>query len=134
MTDDDLKKQIDDKQGGEGFIKVTDLPVGNLSAQQRVVLNRKANELLKKYGFDRIKAADMIDDYNFEDRKLVEMAERIFITTGYSDGLTRCGDKYAEKNEYIKALRLYLLAHNKRKSEPLIEKVATMVSTMLGES
>ncbi|MBQ3800586.1 MAG: hypothetical protein II837_09850 [Treponema sp.] len=114
MTDDDLKKQIDEKQGGEGFIKVTDLPVGNLSAQQRVILNRKANEL-------------------FNAGK-VEMAERIFITTGYSDGLTRCGDKYAEKNEYIKALRLYLLAHNKRKSEPLIEKVAAMVSTMLGES
>ena len=114
MTDADLKKQIDDKQGSEGFIKVTDLPVDNLSSQQRVILNRKANEL-----FNAGKH---------------EMAERIFITTGYSDGLTRCGDKYAEKNEYIKALRLYLLAHNKRKSEPLIEKVAGMVSTLLKES
>lgn len=112
--DADLKKQIDDKQGKEGFIKVTDLPVGNLSLQQKTILNRKANEL-------------------FNEGK-VEMAERIFITTGYSDGLTRCGDKYAEKYEYIKALRLYLLAHNKRKSEPLIEKVAGMVSTLLEES
>lgn len=34
-------------------------------------MNRKATELLKKYGFDRIKASDIIDNYNFEDRKLV---------------------------------------------------------------
>lgn len=114
MTDSDLKKQIDEKQAGEGFIKVTDLPVGNLSPQQRVMLNRKANAL-------------------FNDGK-IEMAERIFITTGYSDGLTRCGDSYAEKNEYIKALRLYLLAHNKRKSDPLIEKIAGMVSTLMKEA
>ena len=114
MTDSDLKKQIDEKQAGEGFINVTDLPVGNLSPQQRVMLNRKANAL-------------------FNDGK-IEMAERIFITTGYSDGLTRCGDSYAEKNEYIKALRLYLLAHNKRKSDPLIEKIAGMVSTLMKEA
>ena len=113
MSDDNLKKQIDEKQGGVAFIKVTDLPVGSLSPQQRVALNRKANAL-------------------FNDGK-IEMAERIFITTGYSDGLTRCGDKYAEKNEYMKALRLYLLAHNKRKSDPLVEKLAGLVSTMLKE-
>lgn len=114
MTDSNLKKKIDEKQAGEGFIKVTDLPVGTLSPQQRVMLNRKANAL-------------------FNDGK-IEMAERIFITTGYSDGLTRCGDSYAEKNEYIKALRLYLLAHNKRKSDPLIEKIAGMVSTLMKEA
>ncbi len=108
---DDLKKQIDSMQGSDGFIKVTDQPVGNLSAQQRVVLNRKANAL-------------------FNDGK-IDMAERIFITTGYSDGLTRVGDVYAQKNDYLKALKLYLLAHNKRKSEPLIEKLSSVVSAML---
>ncbi len=108
---DDLKKQIDSKQGSDGFIKVTDQPVDSLSAQQRVVLNRKANAL-------------------FNEGK-IEMAERIFITTGYSDGLTRVGDVYAKKNDYLKALKLYLLAHNKRKSEPLIEKLSSVVSAML---
>ena len=108
---DDLKKQIDSMQGSDGFIKITDQPVGNLSAQQRVVLNRKANAL-------------------FNDGK-IDMAERIFITTGYSDGLTRVGDVYAQKNDYLKALKLYLLAHNKRKSEPLIEKLSSVVSAML---
>ncbi len=109
--DDDLKKQIDSKQGPDGFIKVTDQPVDNLSAQQRVVLNRKANAL-------------------FNEGK-IEMAERIFITTGYSDGLTRVGDVYAQKHDYLRALKLYLLAHNKRKSEPLIEKMSSVVSAML---
>ncbi len=109
--DENLKKQIDSKQGSDGFIKVTDEPVDNLSSQQKVMLNRKANAL-------------------FNEGK-VEMAERIFITTGYSDGLTRVGDVYAQKNEYMKALKLYLLAHNKRKSEPLIEKMAQIVSLML---
>lgn len=108
---EDLKKQIDTKQGKDGFIKVTDQPVGNLSDQQKVFLNRKANAL-------------------FNEGK-IDMAERIFITTGYSDGLTRVGDAYAAKNEFLKALKLYLLAHNKRKSDPLIEKVSGIVSAML---
>ena len=110
MTDD-LKKQIDSKQGTSGFIKVTDQPVSALSAQQRVVLNRKANVL-------------------FNEGK-IDMAERIYITTGYSDGLTRVGDYYSEKNEYMRALRLYLLAHNRRRADPLIEKCAGLVSVML---
>lgn len=110
MTED-LKKQINSKQDQYQFIKVTDNPVQGLSDQQKVTLNRKANVLFNEGKFD--------------------MAERIFITTGYSDGLTRVGDKYAEKNEYFKALRLYILAHNKRKSEPLIEKISQTVSVML---
>ena len=90
--DDKLKKEIEEKNGADGFIKVSDQPVKNLSDQQKVVLNRKANEL-------------------FNQGK-IEMAERIFITTGYSDGLTRCGDVHLEKHEEMKALKLYLLAHN----------------------
>ena len=41
-------------------------------------MNRQANELLKKYGFDRIKASDMIENYNFEDRKLVEIVKATY--------------------------------------------------------
>ena len=41
-------------------------------------MNKKANELLKEYGFNRIKAADMIDNYNFEDRKLVEIVKATY--------------------------------------------------------
>lgn len=108
---EELKKQIDEKQGENGFIKTTDTPLKNLSDQQKVILNRKANALFNEKKFD--------------------MAERIFITTGYSDGLTRCGDRLLEANDHLGALRLYLLAHNKRKSEPLIEKLSQIVSLMI---
>ena len=41
-------------------------------------MNREANELLRKYGFERIKASDMIENYNFEDRKLVEIVKATY--------------------------------------------------------
>ena len=108
---EDLKNQIDSKQQDYKFIKTTDLPAKGLSDAQRVALIRKANAL-------------------FNDGDMA-MAERIFVATGYSDGLTRIGDKYAQKNEYMDALKMYLLAHNKRKSEPLVEKIAQTVSLLL---
>ncbi len=49
-----------------------------MGIKNTAAMNRKANELLKKYGFDRIKASDMIDDYNFEDRKLVEIVKATY--------------------------------------------------------
>ena len=106
-----LKNQIDSKPEELKFIKTSDLPLDGLSDQQKVALNRKANAL-------------------FNEGK-VEMAKRIFITTGYSDGLTRIGDNYNKENKYLDALKMYLLAHNKRKSEPIIEKISQTVSVML---
>lgn len=41
-------------------------------------MNKQANDLLKKYGFDKIKASDMIENYNFEDRKLVEIVKATY--------------------------------------------------------
>ncbi|MBO4592358.1 MAG: sugar ABC transporter ATP-binding protein [Eubacterium sp.] len=41
-------------------------------------MNRRATELLKQYGFERIKASDMIENYNFEDRKLVEIVKATY--------------------------------------------------------
>ena len=38
-------------------------------------MNREAQKLLDSYGFGRIKAGVMIDHYNFEDRKLVEIVK-----------------------------------------------------------
>ena len=42
------------------------------------LMNKMATELLKKYGFDRIKAGDIIDHYNFEDRKLIEIVKATY--------------------------------------------------------
>ncbi len=41
-------------------------------------MNREAQKLLDQYGFDRIKAGDMVDAYNFEDRKLVEIVKATY--------------------------------------------------------
>ena len=43
-------------------------------------MNRKAQDLLNKYGFNRIRANAMVDDYNFEDRKLVEIVKATYFS------------------------------------------------------
>ena len=42
-------------------------------------MNREAQRLLDSYGFGRIKAGAMIDQYNFEDRKLVEIVKATYM-------------------------------------------------------
>ena len=111
VTTSNLKNQIDSKPEELKFIKTSELPLEGLSDQQKVALNRRANALLNE--------------------GKIEMAKRIFIATGYSDGLTRIGDNYNKENKYLDALKMYLLAHNKRKSEPIIEKISQTVSVML---
>ena len=102
-----------DKFSGEGFIKTSRGGSKNLSAQQRVVLNRKGNELLNK--------GDL------------ETAKRIFITTGYSDGLIRIGNHYMSKNEPVEALQMYWLAPDRRRSGALIERMAGIIQKWLRE-
>ncbi len=41
-------------------------------------MNKKAQELLDSYGFSRIRAGAIIDTYNFEDRKLVEIVKSTY--------------------------------------------------------
>ena len=106
-----FESAIREKSIPQGFIKVTDNPVDGLTSEQKVVLNRKANA--------------MFNAGNIED------ARRIYITTGYSDGLTRVGNYYMDKNQGIKALKAYYLAHNKRDAEPIYESLANVISTIL---
>lgn len=110
---DSLKEQIEQKQGTEGFIKVTEKPLGALSSEQKVILNRRGNVL-----------------FNEGD---IEGAKRIFTTTGYSDGLTRIGDFYNSKNKQLDALKEYSLAHNKSKAEPMYESLANVIRQMLND-
>ncbi|QTQ14058.1 hypothetical protein HRQ91_06085 [Treponema parvum] len=112
MTED-LKNKISSLSSSGGFIKVTDTPVDGLTSAQKVILNRKGNTLLNE--------------------GKIEEAKRIFITTGYSDGLTRIGDVYLKKNKSIDALKLFLLAHNKKRTEPILEKIASIISVMIKE-
>ncbi|WP_147612599.1 hypothetical protein [Treponema pectinovorum] len=105
---------VESKATANGFIKTTDSPISSLNSAQKVALNRKGNEF-------------------FNDGKINE-ATRIFIATGYSDGLTRIGDFMMKKNEYLKALKFYTLAKNKRRCEAIYEKLAKVVSFSLKET
>ena len=93
------------------FIKVTENALTPLSSEQKVVLNRRGNQLFNE-GF-------------------ISEAQRIFITTGYSDGLTRVGDYYAARNNTLEALRMYCLAKNKRKSEPIIDSLVRLIRVLV---
>ncbi len=106
-------KNLQEKKIPDGFIKLTDNPVNGLSSEQKVILNRKANT--------------MFNNGNVED------ARRIFITTGYSDGLTRVGNYYMDKNESLKALKAYYLAHNTRETEPIYEQIAKVISKLISD-
>ena len=111
--DDDLKNKFKTKLNCEGFIKVTENPTRTLTSEQKAQLNRKGNVY-----------------FNSGD---INTARRIFLATGYSDGLTRVGDNFHKRGDELNALKYYILAHNKHKSEPLIEKAAQMVSFLLNE-
>ena len=63
----------------------------------------------------------------------INTARRIWLATGYSDGLTRIGDNFLKTGDELSALKYYWLAHNKNKAMPLIEKTANMLSSILSE-
>ena len=93
----DLKTVYDQVSNADlGFIKTNEQPNKTLTSEQKAILNRKGNVFFNEGN--------------------IEQARRIFLATGYSDGLTRVADVYMQKNRELDALRLYILAHNKRKS------------------
>jgi hypothetical protein len=97
----------------EGFLKLGSSGRKALSAAERAALIRKGNE-----------------QYNFGN---FDLAKRIFITTGYSDGLIRSGDKCMEKGEPLEALHLYWIAPSPEKVDMFIEKTASIIRRWLQE-
>ncbi len=95
----------------KNFVKITDSGKKDLKINDRVVLNRKGNQF-------------------FNEGK-IEAARRIFITTGYSDGLTRVGDYYYKNNNYIEALKMYSLAPAPEKKDELIKKISSIIISWL---
>ncbi len=100
-------------QDPQGFIKTTEDASSELSSEQKAILNRRGNEL-----------------FNAGD---IEAAKRIFMTTGYSDGLTRIGDYYNKENRSIDALKMYWMARNMRQAEPIIKDISSVISAILEE-
>jgi hypothetical protein len=100
----------------EGFLKITaarPAEAAKLGEGERVALIRKGNELfnLKKY----------------------ELARKIFLTTGYSDGLIRLGDLYLKQANPLEAFRMYLQAPDRKKVEALLEKSVAVLRHWLSE-
>ncbi len=108
-----MDKHSFDRFPAEGLIKTADKPISDVEADKKVRLNRKGNELFN--------------------RGDVEAARRIFQTTGYSDGLIRVGERYMSAMRPVDALKMYLLAHDERRSGELIERMALVVQNLLKE-
>ena len=54
-------------------------PFMHMGIKDTRAMNKAAQKLLDDYGFGRIKAGTMIDRYNFEDRKLVEIVKATYM-------------------------------------------------------
>ena len=107
--DKKVLEKFDDKNA---FIRVT--TPNTVEGTQKAALNRKGNQL-------------------FNDGK-IEEARRIFMTTGYSDGLSRIGDYYKSKGRNLEALKMYWIAPNKSKSNVLIEQLSVIIQEMIKDN
>jgi hypothetical protein len=97
----------------QGFLKLTRDQSPPLTVQQKTVLIRKGNELFNKGDFEK--------------------AKKIFLTTGYTDGIIRMGDYYIRKKNVLEAFRMYKLAPAPDKVENLIMQMAGVLQHWLKE-
>ncbi|MDR1428867.1 MAG: hypothetical protein LBI85_01135 [Spirochaetaceae bacterium] len=107
----DIKK-VFERFGDQGVFVKTGRKT-DLDGAQKAALNRKGNVL-----------------FNSGD---VEGARRVFLTTGYTDGLVRIGDYYQAKGRKLDALRMYWLAPDHKKSEPIIAQLSFIIQKLLKE-
>ena len=107
----DLKKIFERFESPEGFIKTTVKP--SVDGSTKAALNRKGNVL-----------------FNAGD---AEGARRIFLTTGYSDGLSRVGDYYKSHGQLLEALKMYWIAPDRTKADPIIQQLSEIIRCFLNE-
>ncbi|MDR2596900.1 MAG: hypothetical protein LBC76_06215 [Treponema sp.] len=107
----DIKKSFEKFDKQNSFIRET--VNKDVKGSQKAELNRKGNQLFNSGN--------------------IEAAKRIFMTTGYSDGLSRVGDYYKSQNRPLEALRMYWMAPDKTKAQPLIEQVAFLLQGLIAE-
>jgi hypothetical protein len=103
------KKVFENIKDQNTFIKTVVKPT--VDSAQKAALNRKGNILFK--------SGD------------IEGARRVFLTTGYSDGLVRIGDYYRTKGRELDALKMYWIAPDRKKAEPIIEKLSAVIKNLI---
>ena len=107
----DIKKEFERFKDQGSFLKVTSsVPV---ESSQKAALNRKGNQM-------------------FNEGK-IDGAKKVFLTTKYSDGLSRVGDYFKSQSRPLEALQMYWLAPDRTKSEPLIEQAAALLQGLIHE-
>ena len=107
----DYKKIFERFDKPEGFIKTT--VKSGIDGSTKAALNRKGNVL-----------------FNSGD---AEGARRVFLTTGYSDGLSRVGDFYKSQGRLLDALKMYWIAPDKTKAEPIIQQLSEIIRVFIKE-
>ncbi len=91
----------------EGFIKTVRPKTIQVKSSEKAALIRKGNQLL-----------------NSGD---VEMARKIFLSLGYSDGIIRIGDYYYNNADYAEAWRMYKIAPAPDKAAQMTELMANIL-------
>jgi hypothetical protein len=107
----DFKKVFERFETPKGFIKTT--VSSSIDGDTKAALNRKGNVL-----------------FNAGD---AEGAKRIFLTTGYSDGLSRVGDYYKSRGQMLEALKMYWIAPDRTKAEPIIQQLSEIIRHFIKE-
>jgi hypothetical protein len=105
------REELLSKLPREGFLKLS--RPSELPDEQRIGLIRKGNAFFNEKKFD--------------------LAKRIFVTTGYSDGLIRLGDLYVRQGKPLEALRMYWLAPDREKVDVLLEGTVNVLRKWLKE-
>jgi hypothetical protein len=109
MKKEDALKRIP----AEGFIKLGSSQQKNLDPSRRAALIRKGNELFNNGN--------------------IQTSKRIFLTTGYSDGIERIGDYYKDQGDILEALRMYWIAPAPVKKQQLIEQCAAVLQHWINQ-
>ncbi len=107
----DKQKDILKKIPQSNFVKLTEYKNSSLKSSERVALIRKGNQ--------------------FYNNGKIDIARRIFLTTGYTDGIIRVGDYYYNNQNFIEALEMYEVAPAPDKKDFLIEKMSEIVKVWL---
>ena len=111
MVDKNKKNTIFNSIPKEGFIKVPKSGTVNINSQEKVLLVRKANELMNEKNYNG--------------------AKRIYLAIGYSAGLIRLGDCYESNGEILEALKMYKAANAETKLSTLSNKMAEVLRVWL---
>lgn len=97
----------------EGLIKIAAPERVNVKPSDKAALVRKGNQL-----------------FNAGD---IEMAKKVFLSLGYTDGIVRVGDHHYQNSDYLEAYRMYRIAPAPDKASQMTALMAKIVMEWMEE-